>query len=78
MITLNRLLTTPFMVPLLMLTGLLELAQSSKMMVVEGLTPIQVYLILALVSMLLEGILGFIGAIAGNRIADKLVKAGVK
>jgi hypothetical protein len=78
MITLNRLLTTPLMVPLLLATGLLELARSSSMMVVEGLTPLQVYLILALVSMLLEGLLGYFGAVAGNKISDKLIKAGVK
>lgn len=78
MITLNRLLTTPFMVPLLMLTGLLELAQSGKLMEVEGITPLQVYLILALFSMVVEGVLGYLGAITGNRIADKLIKAGVK
>jgi hypothetical protein len=78
MITLNRLLTTPLMVPLLLISGLLDLARSSKMMVIEGLTPLQVYLILALISMVIEGVLGFVGAIAGNKIADKLIKAGVK
>jgi hypothetical protein len=78
MITINRLLTTPLMVPLLLLTGLLELARSSNMMVIEGLSPIQVYLILAFVSMILEGILGYFGAVAGNKISDKLIKAGVK
>jgi len=59
-------------------TGLLELARSSNMMVIEGLSPIQVYLILAFVSMILEGILGYFGAVAGNKISDKLIKAGVK
>jgi hypothetical protein len=78
MITLNRVLTTPFMVPILMLTGLLELAQSSKLMEIKGITPLQVYLILAVFSMIVEGVLGYIGAVAGNRIADKLIKAGVK
>jgi len=76
-ISLNRLLTTPLMVPLLLLTGLLELAQSSKMMIIEGLTPLQVYLILALISMLAEGVLGFLGALSGNKIANRLLKAGV-
>jgi len=76
-IALNRLLTTPLMVPLLMITGLLELAQSSKLMEIEGVTPLQVYLILAVFSMIIEGVLGYVGAIAGNKIADKLIKAGV-
>jgi hypothetical protein len=78
MITLNRMLTTPFFVPLLLVTGLLELANSNKLLVVEGLEPLTVYLILAFISMLIEGILGYIGAYGGNKIADKLVKAGAQ
>jgi hypothetical protein len=76
-ITLNRMLTTPLMVPLLLVTGLLELAQSSKMMVIEGLTPLEVWLILAFVSMIAEGVFGFLGGLSGNKIADRLERAGV-
>lgn len=75
-ITLNRMLTTPLFVPLLLVTGLLELAKSNKLMAIEGLEPLTIYLILAFFSMIIEGVLGYIGAYSGNKIADKLVKAG--
>jgi hypothetical protein len=77
LITINRALTTPLMVPLLLLTGLLDLAKSPKMPVIGDYSLLTIYIGLAVISMIAEALLGFIGAIAGNKITDKLVKSGV-
>ncbi len=77
-ITINRALTTPLMVPLLLFTGLLDLAKSPKMPVVGDYSLLSIYIGLAIVSIFVEALLGFAGALAGNKIADKLIKAGVE
>ncbi len=77
LITINRALTTPLMVPLLLLTGLLDLTKSPKMPVIGDYSLLTIYIGLAVISMIAEALLGFIGAIAGNKITDKLVKSGV-
>ncbi|MFW6371263.1 MAG: MptD family putative ECF transporter S component [Bacteroidota bacterium] len=78
LITLNRALTTPLMVPLLLVTGLLDLTKSPKMPVIGDYSLLTIYIGLAVVSIIAEALLGFIGALAGNKIADKLVKSGVE
>jgi hypothetical protein len=77
-ITINRALTTPLMVPLLLITGMLDLTKSPKMPVIGDYSLLTIYIGLAVISMLAEILLGFVGALAGNKIADKLVKSGVE